>query len=51
MNINVGDATPNGAYYYVQAPSTTDIALVDYTWHDILMGLINEPPYAPIEEE
>ncbi len=47
MNINVGDATPNGAYYYVQAPSTTDIALVDYTWYDILAGIINEPPYAP----
>jgi len=51
MNIKVGDATPNGAFYYVQAPSTTDIALVDYTWYDILARLINEPPYAPVEVE
>jgi hypothetical protein len=51
MNINVGDATPNGAYYYVQAPSTTDIALVDYTWYDILAKIIIEPPYVPAEEE
>jgi len=51
MTINVGDATPNGAYYYVQAPSTTDIALVDYTWYDILAKIVIEPPYVPVAAE
>jgi hypothetical protein len=51
MNIKVGDATPNGAYYYVQAPSTNDVALVDYTWYDILERLILEPPYAATSAE
>jgi hypothetical protein len=46
MNIKVGDATPNGAYYYVQAPSTNDVALVDYTWYDVLEKIVLEPPYA-----
>jgi hypothetical protein len=51
MTIYVGDSTPNNAFYYVQAPSTNDVALVDYTWYDILARLVNEPPYAPVEEE
>jgi len=46
MAINVGDATPNGAYYYVQAPATNDVALVDYTWYDVLERLVTEPPHA-----
>ncbi len=46
MSIKVGDATPNSAYYYVQAPRTNDVALVDYTWFDILERLVLEPPYA-----
>jgi hypothetical protein len=46
MNIKVGDATPNGAYYYVQAPRTNDVALVDYTWYNVLERLVLEPPYA-----
>ena len=51
MTINVGDATPNGAYYYVQAPNTSDVALVDYTWYDILARIVHEPPYAQTEEQ
>lgn len=42
----VGDRTPNGAADYVQAPSTNDVALVDYTWYDVLERLVKEPPYA-----
>ncbi|MBN2240358.1 MAG: DUF4340 domain-containing protein [Dehalococcoidales bacterium] len=51
MHISVGDVTPNGAFYYVQAPSTNDVALVDYTWFDVLAKLIREPPYAVVEVE
>jgi len=51
MNIMVGDSTPNGAYFYVQAPRTNDVALVDYTWYYVLERLVKEPPYAPASEE
>jgi hypothetical protein len=40
---------PNAAYYYVQAPGTRDVALVDYTWYDVLAKLVHEPPYATEE--
>jgi hypothetical protein len=46
LKIDVGDATPNKATYYVRAPSTNDVALVDYTWFDVLEKLVKEPPYA-----
>jgi hypothetical protein len=42
----VGDRTPNGQADYVQAPSTNDVALVDYTWYDVLEALVKNPPYA-----
>jgi hypothetical protein len=51
MNIKVGDKTPNGAYCYVQAPRTNDVALVDYTWYDVIERLVTEPPYATPSEE
>ncbi len=51
MNIEVGDHSPNGATYYVRAPSTNDVALVDYTWYYVLEGLVKDPPYAPPPEE
>jgi hypothetical protein len=48
--INVGDNTPNGINYYVQAPNTNSVATVDYTWYNVLSGLVTDPPYAPTEE-
>ena len=46
LNIKVGDRTPDGNTYYVQAPSTNDVALVDYSWYKVLERLVKEPPYA-----
>jgi hypothetical protein len=52
ITIDIGDAAPNGITYYVKAPNTSDVALVDYTWYNILEGLVKDPPYAvPKEEE
>ncbi len=51
MNIKVGDMTPNGLYCYVQAPGTNDVALVDYTWYDVIERLVTEPPYASPSED
>ena len=48
--INLGDNTRNGINYYVQAPNTNGVATVDYTWYDVLAGLVTDPPYAPTEE-
>jgi len=46
LNIKVGDRTPDGINYYVQAPGSNDVALVDYTWYEVLESLVKEPPYA-----
>ena len=46
MVIYVGDATPDGANYYVRAPNSDAVATVDYTWYDIMARLVTEPPYA-----
>lgn len=47
LNIIVGDRTPDGTAFYVQAPGSTDVATVDYTWYEVLERLVKEPPYAP----
>ncbi len=47
MNIKVGDKTPDGMNNYVQAPDSNDVALVDFTWYEVLAGIVKEPPYAP----
>lgn len=46
MNIRVGDSAPDGHAFYVQSPDSNDVALVDYTWYEVLERLVNEPPYA-----
>jgi len=51
MNIIVGNSAPDGHAYYVQAPNTNDVALVDYTWFDVLERLVKEPPYVIPEED
>lgn len=50
MIINVGDRTPNGINYYVRAPNSRAVALVDYYWYNVLSSLVLDPPYAPVEE-
>jgi hypothetical protein len=46
LNIMIGNRTPDGINYYVQAPGSNDVALVDYTWYEVLERLVKEPPYA-----
>ena len=46
VKIIVGDRTPDGGNFYVQAPDSNDVALVDYTWYGVLERLVKEPPYA-----
>jgi hypothetical protein len=51
LSIKVGDRTPDGHAYYVQSPSSTEVALVDYSWFDVLRRLVEEPPYASPKKE
>ncbi len=46
LQIVVGDRTPGGNACYVQISGLNDIALVDYTWYQVLERLVKEPPYA-----
>lgn len=45
LNITVGDRTPDGNAFYVKAPGSNSVALVDYTWYEVLERLVKEPPY------
>jgi len=47
LNIAVGDRTPGGNAFYVRAPGSNAVCLVDYTWYEVLERLVKEPPYAP----
>jgi len=47
LNITVGDRTPDGNTFYVRAPNSNNVCLVDYTWYEVLERLVKEPPYAP----
>ena len=47
LNIIVGDRTPDGDTFYVQVSGSNNVALVDYTWYEVLERLVKEPPYAP----
>jgi hypothetical protein len=49
LDIKVGDRTPGGEAFYVQVPDSRAVALVDYTWYEVLEKLVNEPPYPPVE--
>jgi hypothetical protein len=49
--IDVGDSTVDGINYYVKSPYSTGVATVDYTWYEVLSGLVTDPPYVPAEEE
>ena len=44
--INVGDPTPDGRNFFVQAPDTNDVATVDILWYKEIERLVKEPPYA-----
>tara|TARA_B100000315_G_scaffold244791_1_gene269923 strand:- start:147 stop:752 length:606 start_codon:yes stop_codon:yes gene_type:complete len=44
--INVGDSTPDGRNFFVQAPDTNDVATVDILWYKEIERLVKEPPYA-----
>ena len=46
-NIKIGDLTPNGDNYYVQAADDPSIYLVDKSFPEVIQRLANEPPHQP----
>jgi hypothetical protein len=46
IEADVGNKTIDGTNYYVRAPGSNQVALVDYTWYEVLERLVKEPPYA-----
>jgi hypothetical protein len=46
IEADVGDKTIDGTNYYVRAPGSNQVALVDYTWYEVLERLVKKPPYA-----
>ncbi|MFC2035343.1 DUF4340 domain-containing protein [Chloroflexota bacterium] len=46
LNIMVGNTTQDGHAHYVQVPDSNKVALVDYSWYNVLERLVKEPPYA-----
>jgi len=49
MRIEVGNSTPNNKNYYIRVPQSNTVALVDYTWYDVLKSLVIDPPFAHLE--
>lgn len=45
LEIDVGDATPNGENYYVRSPYSNAVATVDKSWYEVLAALVTNPPY------
>ena len=50
LRVKIGDPTPDGRAYYVQSPYSTEVALVDASWFEVLKRLVKEPPYARPEK-
>ena len=50
IDIDVGDANPTGGAYYVRLVGSRDVYTVDYTWYDVLEGLVLDPPYPPKDQ-
>jgi hypothetical protein len=45
FNIEVGNSTPSEKTYYIRVKEERDIYTVDYTWYDVISGLVTNPPY------
>ena len=46
LTIDVGDKSPDGTNYYVKAPRTNTVCLIDFTWYEVLENIVKDPPYA-----
>ena len=45
IDVAVGDATPDGQSYYIKVADSEDVYSIDYSWFNVLMRLVVDPPY------
>jgi hypothetical protein len=50
INVELGDAVPDGSAYYIRLAGSNDIYTVLESWQYVIERLVLEPPY-PLEEE
>lgn len=50
FNIEVGDSTPDLKAYYVKIAESRKVYTVDFTWFNVLQGLVLNPPYPPTDD-
>ena len=46
LDIVIGNETPNGNAFYVKAPDSNDVAIVDNSWYGVMERLVKDPPFA-----
>lgn len=51
VEVEVGDAVPDGHAYYIRLADSNDVFIVDGTWYEVLERIVLEPPYIPEEDE
>lgn len=51
VNIEIGDAVPDGSAYYIRLAESNNVYTIDFTWYKVLERLVREPPYPSEEEE
>ena len=45
LNVVVGDSTLDGTSYYIKRTDDPRVFTVDYTWYEVLEGLVMDPPH------
>jgi hypothetical protein len=51
VNIELGDAVPDGSAYYIRLAGSNDIYTIVESWQYVVERLVLEPPYPTEEEE
>ena len=45
LTVEMGDLTPDGGAHYAQQTGYEQLYTVDYSWGEVMLRLVNEPPY------
>ena len=45
LTVSMGDLTPDGGAHYARQTGYDQLYTVDYSWGDVMLRLVNDPPY------
>ena len=45
ITVIIGNPTPNNKAFYILAPGSNSVAIVDHSWYDVFARLVTDPPY------